>query len=435
MKKIRILLTGIFVLCASALFAGSIDYLSNQSADYMRTFSRNAATSGADIAVYNPAATAFLAPGMYFQLSNQSIFKVYENDFSPNATGTSLGLKADNYKTTKPTYFLPSFFAIMNGGKWAAFVDAGVVGGGGAVDYKDGVPTMQLAALKISQQYGGIAVQFKEGSLKADSMFPQITVGGSYAINDMFSVSLGLRGVWGEKSFEGSASYDTAAGPVPLSLDAEKKAFGVGAIIGVEAKPVENMVVAVRYETQTKLEWKTTVNDGKNFGGMFVDGEKKRQDLPAMIGAGVSYTFMDALTVSTSFDGFFIGQSDQDSDTKVNADGYDDDYANFGWEASVGVQYIVVPQFLEVSCGYMYNDLGGNEDTYNDFDFSLDSNSFGLGAKISALPNLDFTLALARIMYTSCKVDNVLSTGTNVGTTNYKKYANVVAVAAEYKIQ
>ena len=46
---------GILVLAASPLYAGGIINKNNQSADYMRTLNRSAATDYPDIAVYNPA--------------------------------------------------------------------------------------------------------------------------------------------------------------------------------------------------------------------------------------------------------------------------------------------------------------------------------------------------------------------------------------------
>jgi len=42
MKINRILAALAMIFTASSAFAGSIDYLSNQSADYLRTFCRNA---------------------------------------------------------------------------------------------------------------------------------------------------------------------------------------------------------------------------------------------------------------------------------------------------------------------------------------------------------------------------------------------------------
>ena len=61
MKKGLVLLCMLgLVLSSTALFAGSIDWLSNQSAEYIMTLNRNAATDSADSVNYNPAGTVFL---------------------------------------------------------------------------------------------------------------------------------------------------------------------------------------------------------------------------------------------------------------------------------------------------------------------------------------------------------------------------------------
>lgn len=86
MKK-RSMLFAIAVLaavCTTEVYAGSIDYLSNQSAEYIRTFSRNASTD-ADAVHYNPAGTAFMKDGIYFYLSNQTVLKEYTSTYTPPA--------------------------------------------------------------------------------------------------------------------------------------------------------------------------------------------------------------------------------------------------------------------------------------------------------------------------------------------------------------
>jgi long-chain fatty acid transport protein len=444
------------ILSSGNLFAGSIDYLSNQSADYMRTFSRNAATEGADIAIYNPSATAYLKKGLYFQYSHQTVFKTYEDDFKtdPNLPAPySSMFRSENYKTTKETPVLPSGFAIYNGGNWAGYIAASATAGGGSVRYHDGVPLMQLKAptyLNNSALAGtGALSRFTDGYLKSNSFYPELTLGGSYAINDKISVSLGVRGVYGYKSYNGYANYQIFYTAIPAysslvgktlnaKLDAKEKAFGVGAIIGAEVRPVKDLVLAARYETQTRLNWETEVRNGQNFNGLFVDGKKRRKDLPAMMGLGASYTLFDRLTLTTSFDGFFIGQADQKKDNTnepIYTDGYDDDYAKFGWELSASAEYALIPDFLKVSAGYMYNDLGGNKNTYNDLDFSLDSRSYGAGAKVSPTKALDITLAGAFIDYVTAKAAPVTTNGTTLGQTTYKKRAYVLSASAEYKIQ
>ena len=74
MKKFLLMLT-LIIAAGSTAFAGSLDYLSNQSAKYNMNAASTARTEGADIAAYNPAGTAFFAPGLYFDISNQTLFK------------------------------------------------------------------------------------------------------------------------------------------------------------------------------------------------------------------------------------------------------------------------------------------------------------------------------------------------------------------------
>jgi long-chain fatty acid transport protein len=443
MKK-RLGLLAALLFVAGNVYAGSIDYLSNQSAEYIRMFSRNAATDGADIAVYNPAATAFLKKGLYVSLSNQTVFKTYEDDFKFTPDPTWNG----NYKSTKPTPILPSLFAIYNGGNWAGFFAAGATAGGGGVEYSKGVPTfatlwysiygktlaagasIPVAAATADGALGGKYVA-GSGSLEANSFSPFATIGGSYAINDMISFSLAGRMVWGLKTYKAKGTYGSRV----MQLDAEEDAFGIGGIIGLEVKPVKDLVVSGRYETQTIQNWKTKINGGKNFATttgtplLFADGRTHRKDLPAMLGLGVSYSAFDRLTAIVSYDLFFIGQADQKKDTAdtIYTDGYNDAYDKYGYEASIGLDFAVIPNFLKVSAGYMYVYVGGNKKTYNDFDFSLNSNTYCLGAKVSPVNYLDLVLGLSNTRYISKKDSS--------GYDSYKKMAYVIALSAEYKMQ
>jgi len=254
-------ITGLAALLAAAtLSAGSIDYLSNQSADYLRTFSRNASLD-ADAAVYNPAGTVFLLPGLTLGLSNQSVFKVYENDLAiPGATIPSN--YNQDFKSTVPTYFLPNGEAIWNGGKWALFLASGVVAGGGTAQYDNGVPTMPLnstnvknaASAKTSGYVDGAV--WTGGNLTASSLYPQVTLGGAYAITETLSLSAAARYVYAIDTFTGQASYTFLHGGTPtsspyptsttLSLDVTKVAQGFGGIFGVDWKAFPGFLVTGR---------------------------------------------------------------------------------------------------------------------------------------------------------------------------------------------
>ncbi len=413
MKITRILAAITMIFTASSVFAGSIDYLSNQSADYLRTFCRNASTD-ADSVHYNPAATAFMKDGVILYLSSQTILKTYSGELISPAT-EPLG-KNDVYESKKPSIIVPNFYAVYKKDNYAILFGAGVIAGGGSVDYKDGVAMMILKGAGNTPQ-----LIYQDGNLKGSSLYYFGSAGGSYAINENLAVSLTARYVYAKKTFEGKADYVIPAlGNVPntLEVDAEKTAQGIGGIIGLTYKK-DAMILAARFETPTRLNFKTKVQDDKDFNDTFEDGSKQRYDLPAMIGLGGSYT-IDKLMISASFDGFLIGLTNYDDD------GYSEDYSSFGWEMSAAVEYAVIPDFLKVSAGYMYANVGGNSDTYNDFDYSLDSHSVGVGGRITPIANLDLVLGIGKIHYVTAKGQS--------GTTEYKKDVWNLAFGAEYRI-
>jgi len=439
MKKL--ILGAVALMTAGTLMAGSVDYLSNQSADYLRTFSRNASLD-ADAAVYNPAGTAFFAPGLTFALSNQSVFKVYENDM--DTTNAFLKRYDKEYKSTEPTYFLPNGQLVFNRGAWAAYLTSGVVAGGGTAVYGDGVPTMGINALAVGQsaktKSGGAVAGaiWTSGNLTATSLYPQVTVGGSYALIDSLSVSAGLRYVYGLKTFKGEANYTFVNGSgVPittpgltgtvLKLDVVQSAQGIGGIVGVNWKAYQGLLVTMRVETPTPLEFATKVNDGNDFGGFFTDGKKETKDLPALAALGVRYDWND-LSVTASGTGFLLGLS-------RNGD-YLKKYNDFGWETGLSAEYAFIPGLLKASVGGMITTVGGNKDSYTDFDFSLDSQSVGGGLVYTPMKDLDITVSASKTFYTSSagNYQAIPAIGLADYTTTYKKDAFTVNVGVQYKL-
>jgi long-chain fatty acid transport protein len=464
-KSCAAVVTAAVTMISSAVFAGSIDYVSNQSADYIRTFSRNAAMDSADIAIYNPAGTAFYRPGLSLQYSHQTVLKNYGAKLTDSGD-SDLGI-ADNpsydrdYRSKKATPVLPSAFAIYNKDKWAGYIAASAVAGGGSVSYDNAVPmivTMYNTVAKMvyektlaagqtpaySAAYakgaantllGGTYVN-GTGKFAGLSFYPQFTLGGSYAVNDMFSVSAAGRLVIGIKQYDAKATfYNSSTGTYrTIKLDADENAVGFGGVFGAMFRPLKELVFTARYETQTVLDWKTTINDNKAFtltnGSvlLFKDGATRRKDLPAMLALGTSYTFFDRVTVYGSYDLFFIGQADQQKDDESKGlynDGYDDHYDKYGWEASIAAEVVIVPKFLKLSAGYMHTKVGGNKYTFDEFNMCLDSNTLCGGGRVSVLDNLDLSFGYSHTKYISKK---------NVDGIEYHKIAQVLALSAETKL-
>lgn len=432
MKKL-LLGTAAFVCIASNVFAGSIDYLSNQSPDYVRTFSRNAADDYADAVHYNPAGTVLLKDGLSLQVGNQTIFKDYSDTLSANGT-------SKKFSTSEPTPVLPTLWGVYKKDNMAGFIGFSAIGGGGQVNYNDGVPLMvqqaSTVAAGVAQAKGipasYVTASFGDGSLYVNQYDPSMVIGGSYALNKYVSVSLSGRAVYVYRKYSGDADYNltvgTTAASTTLKLDATETAFGVGGIVGVDVRPADQLNIGLRFETPVYLNLKTDVSNGKNFGGLFVDGKKRRKDLPAVLAAGVSYR-VAGFTFTSSIDTFFISLSDQSKDDATKGiynNGYDDNFSKVGYEVSGSIEYAIIPDFLKVSTGYMYDKVGGNSKTYNDFDFSLDSHSIGAGAKVKLAESLEVTLSGARVFYISGK--------NATGTVTYKKDAYMLSGGIDYHL-
>jgi len=199
MKKLAMLIAGASLLM-NAAFAGGILTNTNQSAQFVRMLSRNASTD-LDAVYFNPAGLTQMENGFYFGLNNQSIFqnRTITNDFTL--------LKNHEFKgeTTVPAF--PTAFAVYKVDKLALSFGFGPNAGGGTAKYKKGLPSFEipvsvipplLTAKGIPTTDYSAAIKF-EGS----SIFWGAQLNGSYAINDMISVSAGVRMISAKNTYSG----------------------------------------------------------------------------------------------------------------------------------------------------------------------------------------------------------------------------------------
>ncbi|MBN2383444.1 outer membrane protein transport protein [bacterium] len=423
MKKVGLIVltvvAGCLIMGHSLVSAGSIDWLSQQSTDYLRMLSRNAALDGADIANYNPAATAFLEDGYYVQLGFYSLLKYYDIEYADTV-----------YESDEPSPAVPFLYGILKQDHYAGFLSVTVPAGGGGLDYQDGIPFMKQNEAAVAAIAGVPAsfVTWKGGNLKAYSMYLAATLGGAYAINDNLSASLSVRYIQASKEVEGESTYSIAGQYRTLSLDSELTAEGFGAVIGLDYKPNDQWNFGLRYESATELEFEADTSKNDFQMAHFNDGDKERRDLPAVLGLGTSFQYNEKLQFGLSAHYFFITQADDAEDT-TNALGmsvvnsYDDDYDN-GFEVMIGTEYLLLPN-LHVSLGYQYTVVGGNEDTYRDFEFSNDSHFISGGGKWKAMDNLDVSLSAGKVWY--------LEEQDATGSVTYNKSVWVFGLSGEMK--
>ncbi len=387
------LVTPAFLLAAlgvaSPASAGSIDLLSNQSADFIRSFSRGASIDGADIVAYNPAGTPWLKPGLYLNLSSQTILKDYEITF-----------RGEKYGASNPTPVLPAFFAVwrLEDLDLAAFFSFTVPAGGGSLTYEKGVPFLEPLQSLVD---GGTAGP-TNGTFSGSSMFLAPTLGVAYRFADIVSVSAALRIVVANKTFTGSATY----GDVEAGLDAQKTATGAGGIFGLMVAPIPQVRLGLRFETETGLDFQTkstltNLNAAEdNALWSFMDGAKEQRNLPMTLSGGLAVDVLPQLTLSVSFNYFLTKSADAYKDVEGifgYVKGYDDDYDN-GYDLAAAVEVRPIPE-LTLSLGYNRGVVGGNKDTYSDFEYALDSNSGAIGAKWWLTTDLALTLGFSATFY------------------------------------
>ncbi|MEE4242276.1 MAG: outer membrane protein transport protein [Desulfopila sp.] len=346
-----LLVPGVF---SQTVLAGGIDNKQNFSAKYVATGSRNAATDSVDIATYNPAGIMFQQDGLSLGVDAHYIFKNYEQQYiSVNPPGLV------NREQDEPS-LIPALFGTYKSGNWGVFGSFTVSGGGGTVEYENGNTITNDIALLL----GGAPLTNQR--IKAESYYLTYALGGSYKINDMFSVAAGVRYLDATKDVKANANTPTIAGAY------EEDADGWGWMTSVNIKPSDALLFAIRYESQVDLEFTTKVKGSTNMlGGMVLAALNKTQnaksdrDLPALLGLGASWDVMDRLNLNTSFTYYF----------EENADwGGLEDKVDNSYDLAVSATYGFLDN-LRGSIGYMYTNVG------------IDAKDFGLTEKMS--PVLD----------------------------------------------
>lgn len=424
-------------LCVSALvfclvspvMAGGIDNKHNYSAEYIRTLNRNAATDSADAVVYNPAGVVRMEDGFYGNISGQYAFKKYTN------TVDGVELQTDEGD------FVPGVFALWNKDRWAVYGAFTIPAGGGSVDYEDGSATTVAIAQGMMASANAMANAalaanlltpyspydtIRNMKIDGESYYYGFTLGGAFAINDMFSVSLGGRYINATKiDVDGSVTIGASAGTGPLGsfsdipalVEYDQTGDGWGAIIGLDIAPTEQSNIAIRYETRTELDFEYDVKrDTQRILPMLgvVDGVEVRRDLPALLGFGASYQFTPEFKVDANLTWYFNENADWEGAEDLVDDGYD---------LGISFQYAFLPQLIG-SVGYMWTDTGIDPDYMLAEAPELDAHSICGGLKWTATPGLDINLGILKTFYQ----DDTTSWGVK-----YEKDVVIVALGVQYK--
>ncbi len=448
MKKVLICVGGLALFCAftATAFAGAIDNRTNWSAEWVRTLNRNAATDYADIAMYNPAGTVKLNEGFTLNGSLQIGLKDYTNTISLPAAIPYTG--CTTCESDEPSY-IPGIFGVYNKEKWSLFAAFSNVAGGGKVDFTQGNWLTIGGQLIVSYLDSlnpattSILIPGPTQQMNGESFYLGYTLGGAYALNDIFSFSVALRYVDASRQFNASATIIDAtapASPINMAVDAEEEGNGWGGILGVNIAPDDRLNIGVRYETKTNIDLEATVKQDTTVmveyppsSGNFVpasllgllmgisDGQERPRDLPAVLGLGASYWLTPKLRSEVNLTYYFNEDADWGGDEKLVDNGYD---------VGIAFEYIFTEK-LTGSIGYMYTKYGVNPEDMQAYNPELDVNTIGAGIAYAFTEKFHTNFSIANSFY----VDDSYVETTSAGNAliGYEKNIFFMAVGAEYR--
>lgn len=403
-----------FILGAGNVYA-NIDNLSNMSAEWIRTGNRNAATDAADIVVYNPGGVSQLPDGIQVNIGNQTLFRNPQHSYD-------LGMGAESHEQDGTDWFLPNVYITYNKDNWAIFGGYYIPGGGAVVDYPDGSITTDM--IGVGMVMDGMFDGYDNESMKAESVYNTLTLGGAYTLNDKVSVALGMRyilvknnikaGITGLTDIGGGAFFETN-----LSVDVDDEADGLGFIAGVNVNFTPKINLGLQYQSKVNLDLETSVN--KDDLGFFADGEKHRRDFPGMLGLGLGIDLSDKLYTEINTSYWF------QKDCNWGKDALDRDIADLAGDAmSLGatVSYRFLPGLL-ASAGMTYtNFLWEDMDAYYEANLGsyevlyTDNWHIGCGVAYTLVDNVVMNVSLARTIWDDKDLSNSQLPGATIETQN-----------------
>ncbi|WP_299977118.1 OmpP1/FadL family transporter [Desulfobacula sp.] len=399
-------------------FAGGIDNKQNFSANYIGSASRNAAIDGADIAAYNPAGIMQMENGLYAELDTQVFFVDYDHNFDGESYGVS------------EMPIVPSLFTIYKQDKWAAFGTVTINGGGGKVEYDDGnIVTETIGNAVASGAFGaGAGSTFTDQFAGVESIYYTLTAGGSYAVNDMFSVSAAARYITAIKEVDihGTNSYFGY-----ILGKYEEDADGFGGVFGINIRPNNNINIALKYETKVELDWDCDIDPAASAFSVIilgqngkVDGQSYPRDLPAVFSAGLVWDVTPQLSISPSYTLYFEKDADWDTtqNTLTTKNSYD-------LALSVGYSF---NDKLSATVGYMYTDIGLEPKDYSlteQMSPPLDCHTVALGTTYKFNEKITVSTGLMGAFYVS---DSAVASGA-APAVEYEKTVYIVAFNLQYK--
>ena len=437
----KLLLLAVTATAFLTVRAGGLMTNTNYHIAFDRMMARGA-TFDIDATFSNPAGLAWGHEGWELSLNFQKPWQYRD---------IKLGETTYEGKASAP--IVPALFATYKKNRIAISAMIGIVGSGGFVEYKQGVPMYNMLLGGMLAANGITPDQYK---LNSEMKGKQYIYGGqvnfTYKISDCFAAAVGLRANYYDGYYRGhviAADHPQLGELAKLLLDVDQKGWGITPIISLDFHkgPV---TVAARYEFRTKLNPKNETNvldaglgtnliaammaadpagaQAKlqalaaqlgNYTAPFADGARTRYDMPALLSLAVGYEFSPKLRATLEYHFF------DDKNAKM-ANDRQKELKHGTHEILAGVEYDINEKFT-VSCGAQRTDYGLSDGYQQNTSFACDSYSIGLGGAWNVTDKIRLNAGYFISLYSDYKK------ATSYGEETYSRTNNVIGIGIDYK--
>ena len=453
MRKKILTMTMLALGVFTTSYAGGLMTNTNYHIAFDRMMARGA-TFDIDAAYSNPAGLAWGHEGFQLSLNFQ---KPWQNRDIKLTTPPSLS------STFTPTEFLyegkasapivPALFASYKKDRWALSTMIGIVGSGGFVEYKEGVPMFNVL---LSSMLASNGIAPNQYTLDSEMKGKQYIYGGqinfTYKLIDCLSAAVGIRANYYDGYYRGhvkAIDHPQLGEVAKLLLDVDQKGWGFTPLVSVNYHQGP-LTLTARYEFRTKVNPKNDTNildaglgsatiaalmaadpqgaQAKLAGlqqqlgaytAPYQDGARTRYDMPALLSVAAGYEFTPKLRATVEYHFF------DDKNAKM-ANDRQEELTHGTHEILAGVEYDINDKFT-VSCGGQRTDYGLSDGYQQNTSFACDSYSVGLGGAW----NINEKVRLNAGFFTSIYSD--YDKQASYGLETYSRTNYVVGLGIDYK--
>ena len=395
MKK-RLTMIAVATLIVATATAGGLMTNTNYHIAFDRMMARGASLD-IDAAYSNPAGLAWGHEGFQLSLNFQKPWQYRDIELTRNGQKTL-------YEGKASAPIVPALFASYKKDRWAVSTMIGIVGSGGFVEYKQGVPMFNVLLQSMLATNG---INPDTYSLDSEMKGKQYIYGGqvnfTYKILDCFSAAVGIRANYYDGYYRGhvkAVEHPMFGDVAKLLLDVDQKGWGFTPMISVNYHQGP-LTLTARYEFRTKLNPKNETNIlDAGLGAKVVERMVKtdpnaeaklaalqaqlgaytapyqndvrtRYDMPALLSVAAGYEFSPKLRATLEYHFF------DDKNAKM-ANDRQNELKHGTHEILAGIEYDINEKFT-VSCGGQRTDYGLADGYQQNTSFACDSYSIGLG--------------------------------------------------------